>query len=164
MVRVFRTFAGGTGLVSWIANPSAPSRMRRVNVWRCSAALALVGIAAACGSSGTGPGGQTACSPPLSIGPTLFTENSGTIDVQYNATQTGDGTISSLTYIGPSGPVMVQNPSFPFSVSTTIPLPSQAQMSATGFFSNGTVTIAYSASVGGGDVESANQTCGGNNM
>ena len=106
-----------------------------------------------------------ACNPALSIGPTSFTEDPGTtVDVQYNATQTGDGTITSLSYAGPTGSVVVQNPSFPFTVTTTVTLPSQAQMSATGFFTNGTVTIAYSADVGGGDVESTSQTCGGGNM
>jgi hypothetical protein len=132
---------------------------------RCYVAIAaLLGVAAGCGSSGTGPGGRTACNPALSIGPTEFTEGSGTINVQYQATQTGDGTISSLTYAGPSGNVVVSNPTLPFSVTTTVPLPSQASFSASGFYTNGTVTIAYSASVGSGDIESTNQTCGGNSM
>jgi hypothetical protein len=60
--------------------------------------------------------------------------------------------------------VVVSNPTLPFSVSTTVPLPTQASMTASGFYTNGTVTIAYSANVGSGDIESTNQVCGGNSM
>lgn len=87
------------------------------------------------------------------------------VDVQYQATQTGDGTLTSLTYAGPSGNVTVQNPSLPYNFTTTVTLPTQVTMSASGFYTNGTITIAYSANVSGGnsgDIESANQVCGGN--
>jgi hypothetical protein len=124
----------------------------------------LVGVAAGCGSSSTGPGGRTACSPPLSIGPTTFSEGApSTISVTYTASVTGDGTITSLTYVGGSGPVTINNPTLPFSVDTTVSLPTQAAMSASGYYTNGTVTIAYQANVGGGDIEQTNQVCGGNN-
>src|SRR5580704_10369841 len=145
-------------------NPLPSHFMRRSSVGLWIGAVALVGVATGCGSSGTGPGGRTSCNPPLSIGPSTFDESSGTINVQYTATQTGDGTITSLTYAGPSGNVVVNNPTFPYSVTTTVPLPAQASMSASAFFTNGTITIAYSANVGGGDVEATNQTCGGGNM
>jgi len=120
-------------------------------------ALVLV---AACGSS-TGPGGRTNCNPALSIG-SDFAEPTGTIDVMYSASVTGDGQISSLTYAGPSGPVMVSNPALPYSITTTVPLPTQATMTASATYTNGTITIAYSASVGGSDDEQGNQVCGGN--
>jgi hypothetical protein len=124
----------------------------------------VVLIAAACGSSSTGPGGRTACSPPLAIGPTTFSEGAGnTIDVTYTASVTGDGLVSSLTYTGPSGDVTVNNPAMPYSIDVNVPLPNQAAMSAAASFNNGTITIGYQAEVGGGDEEQGNQTCGGSN-
>jgi hypothetical protein len=132
--------------------------------WRWGTAIVLVGVAAGCGSSSTGPGGRTACSPPLSIGPTTFTEGApSTISATYTASVTGDGTITSLTYVGASGQVTVTNPVLPFSVDATVPLPTQAGMSASGYYTNGTVTIAYQASVGASDDEQTNQVCGGSN-
>jgi hypothetical protein len=83
--------------------------------------------------------------------------------VTYSASTTGDGLVSSLTYVGASGQVTVNNPTIPFSVSTTVPLPTQAAMSAAASYTNGTVTIAYQANVGGGDIEQTNQVCGGSN-
>jgi len=132
---------------------------------RCAAALALVVVVAGCGSSsGTGPGGRTACNPPLSIGPTTFSPATGTINVTYTASVTGDGQISTLTYQGASGPVVVNGPTLPFSVSTTVPLPSQAQMTASGSYNtNGTASIAYNANLGGGNIQQGNQSCGTSN-
>jgi hypothetical protein len=89
------------------------------------------------------------------------------VNVQYAASVTGDGLFSSITYAGPSGNVTVTNPTMPFSVMTTVTLPTQASMSASASTNNGSATISYTANIIGGnssDQETGDQTCStGNN-
>jgi hypothetical protein len=78
------------------------------------------------------------------------------------ASVTGDGLISSLTYAGPSGNVTVNSPTMPFSITTTVTLPTQVTMSASASTNNGSAAVSYSANIVGGngsDVETGDQTC-----
>jgi len=63
--------------------------------------------------------------------------------VVYTAAQTGDGTISSLSYETNAGTVTVSNPTLPWSISISVDSGTNVKMSATGTTKNGSLKISY---------------------
>jgi hypothetical protein len=78
------------------------------------------------------------------------------MNVLYTASQTGDGTISSLTYATISGPVTVQNPALPWTVTVPVLTSTNVTMSATGTTRNGSLTITYDGFNGGVSIHGTN--------
>jgi hypothetical protein len=69
--------------------------------------------------------------------------------VVYTATATGDGTISTLSYVTPTGTVTVQNPSLPWTISVNVLTTTNVQITASGTTKNGSLTISYEGNVAG---------------
>jgi hypothetical protein len=67
--------------------------------------------------------------------------------VSYRAESTGDATVSMLTLATDSGLQVVANPGLPYMQTVTLAT-AHAQIQATGSVTNGSFTIAYSASGG----------------
>jgi len=78
--------------------------------------------------------------------------------VVYTATQTGDGTISSLSYATSSGMVTVNSPSLPWTLTVQAPPNTKITMTATGTVTNGSITIDY-LGTGGGYTIHASDNC-----
>lgn len=70
------------------------------------------------------------------------------MDILYTASQTGDGTISSLSYVTISGTVTVQNPTLPWSVTVPALTTTKVAISASGNVKNGSLKITYDGSTG----------------
>lgn len=65
------------------------------------------------------------------------------MNVVYSALQTGDGKISSLTYTTITGPVTVQNPTLPWTLTVPVLTTTDVSISATGTTTNGSLKILY---------------------
>ncbi len=76
----------------------------------------------------------------------------------YTATQTGDGTLSSLSYATISGIVTVQNPSLPWTVTVPVLTSTDVAISATGTTKDGSLKISYDG-VGSGGTISGSDFC-----
>jgi len=63
--------------------------------------------------------------------------------VVYTAEQTGDGTISSLSYVTNAGTVTVSNPILPWTISISVLSGTNVNISATGTTKNGSLKISY---------------------
>lgn len=63
--------------------------------------------------------------------------------VVYAAAQTGDGTISSLSYETNAGTVTVSNPTLPWTISISVLSGTNVKMSASGTTKNGSLKISY---------------------
>jgi hypothetical protein len=66
------------------------------------------------------------------------------MSVVYTATQTGDGTISSLSYETITGTVTVPNPTLPWTVVVNVLSTTAVKISASGTTKNGSLKISYS--------------------
>jgi hypothetical protein len=73
-----------------------------------------------------------------------------TMTVVYSAVQTGDGTISSLTYY--------TNPQLPWSVTVTVDPGTNVMISATGKVKNGSLNVSYEGTASG-EYISGNDLC-----
>ena len=109
----------------------------RVPTKACSLALlALVGggfVASACSDSDN----------PLDSACTIATDvSAGVGTVTYTASRTGNGTISSYTYNTDDGPVVVTDPTLPYSLTVTLAT-AHASAAAVGTASNGSITIGW---------------------
>lgn len=80
------------------------------------------------------------------------------MNVVYRATQTGDGTMSSLSYATSSGMVTVNNPSLPWTLTIQVPSNTKITMTATGTVTNGSLDIDYAGS-GDGHTTHASDNC-----
>jgi hypothetical protein len=74
------------------------------------------------------------------------------MNVVYKALQTGDGTISSLSYTTISGTVTVQNPSLPWTITVPVLTTTNVSISASGTTKNGSLTITYDGTSGGATI------------
>lgn len=74
------------------------------------------------------------------------------MNITYTATQTGDGTISSLTYMTIAGTITVQNPSLPWSITVPAMTSTNVSISATGTTKNGSLKINYEGNSGGATI------------
>jgi hypothetical protein len=68
--------------------------------------------------------------------------------IVYSASQTGDGTISSLSYVTISGTVTVQNPILPWTIIVPVLTSTNVAISASGTVKNGSLKITYDGSSG----------------
>ena len=71
------------------------------------------------------------------------------MSIVYAASQTGDGVISSLTYVSGTGNVTVTNPSLPWSVTVYVPAGTGVTLSASGSVKNGSLNVSYEGSAEG---------------
>jgi len=78
--------------------------------------------------------------------------------ITYTATQTGDGAMSSLSYVTISGTVTVQNPSLPWTVTVPALTSTDVAISATGTTKNGSIKISYEG-IGSGAIISGSDYC-----
>jgi len=69
--------------------------------------------------------------------------------ITYKAEQSGDGEISSLTYLTGSGAVTVTNPSLPWTISVEALATQVVGITATGTTKKGSLTISYEGMSGG---------------
>lgn len=74
------------------------------------------------------------------------------MNVVYAASQTGDGSISTLSYTTTTGTVTVQNPSLPWTVTVAVLTTTNVSISATGTTKNGSLTITYDGTAGGATI------------
>ncbi len=86
---------------------------------------------------------------------------SSDIAVAYSATNSSGGSISSLIYKGPTGPVTVTNPTLPWSITVTIPKGDSVNIAAVGSAPSGSsltlsYTIQYSNSITANTVSCGN--------
>jgi hypothetical protein len=83
---------------------------------------------------------------------------SGDLTVHYEASTTGDGTLSSITYATDAANVVVTNPALPWNIDITLAT-AHARLQATGGVSSGSIEIQYSADGGPGNVEQGQNSC-----
>ncbi len=74
------------------------------------------------------------------------------MNVTYKATQTGDGTISSLTYVTITGTVTVTNPQLPWEVTVAVTTTTNVSIAAAGTVKNGSLNISYDGNSGGATI------------
>lgn len=92
--------------------------------------------------------GFTSCSKSNS-GPTTTNLDTGTkqapsaMTINFTATQTGDGTITTLTYTVGSNSQTVTNPTLPWSASLDALKDDNVSITATAITTNGSVTINF---------------------
>jgi len=80
--------------------------------------------------------------------------SSDAFTVVYQATRTGDGSISSLTYTDAAGNSQsVANPSLPWSQTETLNVGANAAIGANGSVTNGGLNISFSATNGSATVD-----------
>jgi hypothetical protein len=80
------------------------------------------------------------------------------MNVVYSATQTGDGTIATLSYVSSAGTITVQNPTLPWTVTVYLPANTDITFSAAGTVTNGSLNIEYTGT-GGGYTISGKDAC-----
>jgi hypothetical protein len=74
------------------------------------------------------------------------------MNITYTATQSGDGTISLLSYMTIAGTVTVQNPSLPWSITVPALTSTNVSISASGTTKNGSLKIGYEGISGGATI------------
>ena len=94
-----------------------------------------------------------------SFGTNTVTTNSD-VPVTYSASNQNSGTISSITYLGANGEVIVDSPTLPWSVTVTIPQGKSVNITAIGTApSGGTLYLTYTINYTNG-VTSNTTGCG----
>lgn len=99
--------------------------------------------------------GFTSCSKSDGGGATTTSLNataqpvSTAMSIEFTAIQTGDGTISTLTYTVGSTTQTVTNPTLPWSITVDATAGDNVSMTATAITTNGSVNIAYDGNNGG---------------
>jgi hypothetical protein len=99
--------------------------------------------------------GFTSCSKNDGGGATTSSLNanaqtvSSAMSIEFTAVQTGDGTITTLTYTVGSVTQTVTNPTLPWSISVDATAGNNISMTATAITTNGSVNIAFDGSNGG---------------
>ncbi len=83
---------------------------------------------------------------------------SGNLAVHYEASTTGNGTLSSITYATDAGNVVVTTPTLPWETDITLAT-AQARLRAVGDVSSGSIQIQYQADGGPGNVEQGENSC-----
>ena len=114
----------------------------------CAAALTL----SACSDDNNG-GSTTPCN--LDTG---ASDLSGNLAVHYEASTTGNGTLSSLTYATDAGNQVVVNPTLPWETDVTLTT-ARARLQAVGNVSSGSIVIEFQADAGEGNVEQEQNSC-----
>ncbi len=71
------------------------------------------------------------------------------MNVTYVATATGDGVISTLSYVDGSGVVTVDNPALPWTATVSVPANADVRITATGTVTNGSLKVEYAGGAGG---------------
>ena len=67
----------------------------------------------------------------------------------YTATQTGDGTMATLSYVTSTGTVTIANPKLPWADTVFVPANTSVTLSATGTTTNGSLQVTYQGGEGG---------------
>jgi len=75
------------------------------------------------------------------------------MNIVYTATQTGDGTIASLTYVTNGGTVTVQNPQLPWTITIPVLSSTFVSITAVGTTKNGSLKIKYEGSSGPSSIQ-----------
>ena len=126
---------------------------RRHFAWcRALVAVALLGGAAAACQEGAGLSNENC---DMDTGQSSL---AGTLTVQYFASATGDGAMSSLTYATDLGPRTVDEPRLPYSVTVQL-TSARARMRAKGASGTGTLSIGYGVSDLIGVLEQEQRIC-----
>ena len=97
------------------------------NNFRLFVFVFLFTIVASCSKKDSGNTTPTACN----FGTNTVNTNSE-VAVTYNATNKTSGTISSLTYFGANGAVVVTSPTLPWTITVTIPQGKPVNITAIG--------------------------------
>ena len=106
----------------------------------------------------------SACSDDNNDGGTACTMDTGASDisgnltVHYEASTTGNGTLSSITYATETGNQVVVNPDLPWETDVTLATV-HARVQALGSVSSGSIEIQFQADGGEGNVEQGENTC-----
>jgi hypothetical protein len=74
------------------------------------------------------------------------------MNVTYVASQTGDGTISTLSYVTGGGVVTVENPTLPWTVTASVGADADVKITASGTVKNGSLKIEYAGTSGGATI------------
>ena len=130
--------------------------MERRRIHSLLAAAGLVLVSGACSSS-SGPSGRT-----CDLVTTTSTLGNVDMSVSYSVTGTGDGTVSSVTYGTNAGPVVVHNPTLPWTNNQDLSGGVQASLSVLGHIDSGSLLAQYNAQAGGSS-QSDMQSCAGSN-
>ncbi|MEI7725540.1 MAG: hypothetical protein WCK09_10580 [Bacteroidota bacterium] len=77
------------------------------------------------------------------------------MNITYTAVRTGDGVISSLTYVSETGTVTVTNPNLPWTITVPISAGINVTMSASGTATNGSLNISYDGTSGGSTIHAS---------
>ncbi|MEI7499094.1 MAG: hypothetical protein WCK84_01495 [Bacteroidota bacterium] len=86
---------------------------------------------------------------------TTINQPSVGMSIKYEATQTGDGVIASLSYVSESGTVTVPNPGLPWTITVYVASGTNVSISANGTVTNGSLNIAYEGISGGSSIKSS---------
>jgi len=73
--------------------------------------------------------------------------------ISFSATQTGDGTISTLTYKTSAGEETITNPSLPWTIDVAADEGTDISITALGKVKDGSLTVSYSGESQGNEVE-----------
>ena len=74
------------------------------------------------------------------------------MNVTYKATQTGDGTISTLSYVNTTGTITISNPQLPWEFTVAVTTSTNVSISASGTVKNGSLNISYNGTSGGATI------------
>ncbi len=85
------------------------------------------------------------------------TDLSGT--VVYEATQGGDGSFSTITYVDDQGTQMVSNPQLPWTITVTVPGGTLVRLTATGTTTNGSLAISVEGTLTVGGTYMGERSC-----
>jgi len=97
----------------------------------------------------------TACKKDEEITCNLSKSGTAPVDmmIQFKAEQTGDGTISTLTYtVGSSGET-ISNPTLPWSVTVNASSGEAISITASGTTKDGSVSVSYDGQASGSEIK-----------
>jgi hypothetical protein len=120
---------------------------------RAAMMLAAGGLTLAACDDDNGGSDTTPCN--LDTGASSIT---GNLAVHYEASTTGNGTLSSITYATDAGDLVVTSPTLPWEIDVTL-VTAPARVRAVGAVSNGSIEIQYQADGGPGNVQQGENTC-----
>lgn len=131
---------------------AAGTRQRRLFM---GGAIVLAPAAFTLGACSDDGGGSNTTPCNLDTGASSI---SGNLAVHYEASTTGNGTLSSITYTTDAGNVVVTTPTLPWEIDVTLAT-AQARIRAVGGVSSGSIEIQYQADGGPGNVEQGQNSC-----
>jgi hypothetical protein len=102
--------------------------------------ILLCAILPSCNKNDSGNNNGT---PRLCDFATNLVVTSSDVPVTYNASHSGNASITTLIYQGATGPVTITNPKLPWTITIAIPKGDTVQISAMGSASGGSLSLSY---------------------